>query len=65
MAEGNNESNDVVMQCAGCGVKEGDDDIKLRNALLVRRQMPKGHRPKHKKECKKRAAELHSGVTSM
>ena len=59
--------SDEIMQCAGCGVKEGGD-IKLRNCTacyLVRYcgvKCQKGHRPKHKKECKKRAAELRDEI---
>ena len=51
------------MLCASCGTAEGDD-IKLKNCTacyLVRYcgvKCQKDHRPKHKKECKKRAAEL-------
>ena len=62
MAEEDNSESDEVMQCAGCGVKEGDDDIKLRNCTachMVRYcgvKCQRGHWPKHKKECK-RAAE--------
>ncbi len=50
--------------CAGCGVKE-DDDIKLKDCsacYLVRYcgvDCQRKHRPHHKQECKKRAAELH------
>ena len=52
-----------MMLCASCGTAEGDD-IKLRNCTacyLVRYcsvKCQKDHRPKHKKECKKRAAEI-------
>jgi tetratricopeptide (TPR) repeat protein len=61
------ESDKEIIQCAGCGVKEGGD-IKLRNCTacyLVRYcgvKCQKEHRPKHKKECKKRAAELRDEV---
>ena len=50
--------------CASCGIKE-NDDIKLKKCNgchLVRYcgvECQKEHRPKHKKECKKRAAELY------
>ena len=53
-----------MMFCASCGAAEGDD-IKLKKCTachLVRYcsvQCQKDHRPKHKKECKKRAAELY------
>ena len=57
------DEEDEVMLCASCGVA-GSDGIKLRNCTacyLVRYcsvKCQKEHRPKHKKECKKRAAEL-------
>ena len=56
-------SEEEDVGCAGCGVKE-DDDIKLKRCTacyLVRYcgvECQREHRPKHKKECKKRAAEL-------
>ena len=62
MAEDNTES-DEIMCCAGCGVKE-NDDIKLKKCTacyLVRYcgvKCQKEHWSKHKRECKKRAAEL-------
>mmetsp|Transcript_25958 Transcript_25958/g.52060 ORF Transcript_25958/g.52060 Transcript_25958/m.52060 type:complete len:306 (+) Transcript_25958:60-977(+) len=54
-------------RCASCGVAEGDD-IKLRNCTachLVKYcgvKCQKEHRPKHKRECKKRAAELRDEI---
>ena len=54
---------DAMQRCASCGIA-GGDDIKLKrcNAChLVKYcsvKCHKDHRPKHKKECKKRAAEL-------
>ena len=57
------ESDETMMFCASCG-KAGSDDIKLKNCtacFLVKYcsvKCQKDHRPKHKKECKKRAAEL-------
>ncbi len=53
--------NDVTL-CAGCGVKEGDD-IKLKKCAckLVKYcgvKCQREHWQKHKKECKKRMAEL-------
>ncbi len=54
---------DVMQRCASCGIA-GGDDIKLMKCTachLVRYcsvKCQKDHRPKHKKECKKRAAEL-------
>ena len=61
------ESDEESMQCAGCGVKEGDDDIKLMKCTacyLVRYcsvKCQRGHWPKHKKKCK-RAAELRDEI---
>ncbi len=55
--------DDEVELCASCGVAEGDD-IKLKRCtacFLVRYcsvKCQREHRPQHKKECKKRAAEL-------
>ena len=57
------KEEEEVMLCASCGVA-GGDDIKLKRCtacFLVRYcsvKCQKEHRPKHKKECKKRAAEL-------
>ena len=54
---------DTVHCCASCGIA-GVDDIKLKDCsacYLVRYcsvQCQRDHRPKHKKACKKRAAEL-------
>ena len=65
-ADSNNEEEVgevVILRCASCGTAE-KDDIKLRKCsacYLVRYcgvKCQKEHRPKHKKECKKRAAEL-------
>ena len=53
----------VVQQCASCGIA-GIDDVKLKDCSachLVKYcsvKCQKDHRPRHKKECKKRAAEL-------
>ena len=52
-----------VGSCASCGIKE-DDDIKLKICTACKSvrycgvECQKKHRPKHKKDCKKRAAEL-------
>ena len=57
------KSDEAMMFCASCGVA-GGDDIKLKKCTachLVKYcsvKCQKEHRPKHKKECKKRAAEL-------
>eukprot|EP00985_Skeletonema_marinoi_P020097 scaffold11772_cov183-Skeletonema_marinoi.AAC.16 len=61
------EAIDEDTCCASCGVAEGDD-IKLRNCTachLVKYcgvKCQKEHRPKHKRACKKRAAELHDDI---
>ena len=58
------EIDNTMMCCAACGITGGDDDIKLMKCTachLVRYcsvKCQKDHRPKHKKACKKRAAEL-------
>ncbi len=60
------ERMDTVQCCAGCGVKEdSDDDIKLLKnctaCYLVKYcsvKCQRNHRPKHKRACKKRVAEL-------
>ncbi len=55
--------SDVVMCCACCG-KPADDDIKLKICTACKLvkycsvECQKNHRPKHKKACKKKAAEL-------
>jgi len=53
--------DDDMLKCANCG-KDGDG-LKLCNACKEVRYCSvacqKNHRPKHKKHCKKRAAELH------
>ncbi len=60
----NVDNNEVDMLCcASCGIAE-NDDVKLKNCAacyLVRYcsvNCQKNHRPKHKRDCKKRAAEL-------
>ena len=61
------ESDETMMFCASCGTA-GSDDIKLKNCTacyLVKYcsvKCQKDHRSKHKKECKKRAAELHNEI---
>ena len=63
MSAATKEDGEEVILCASCGTAESDD-IKLKNCTacyLVRYcsvKCQKAHRPKHKKECKKRAAEL-------
>mmetsp|Transcript_20346 Transcript_20346/g.31834 ORF Transcript_20346/g.31834 Transcript_20346/m.31834 type:complete len:311 (+) Transcript_20346:148-1080(+) len=57
------EDKNEMMCCASCGIS-GVDDVKLKNCTacyLVRYcsiTCQKTHRPKHKRECRKRAAEL-------
>ena len=59
------EESDTMQHCASCGTAGGDDiNIKLKRCngcYLVRYcsvKCQKEHWPKHKRECKKRAAEL-------
>eukprot|EP00984_Skeletonema_dohrnii_P025896 scaffold15127_cov87-Skeletonema_dohrnii-CCMP3373.AAC.2 len=60
-------ASNIMMYCAACGIG-GAGDIKLKNCTacnLVRYcsvKCQKEHRPKHKKECKKRAAELRDEI---
>eukprot|EP00984_Skeletonema_dohrnii_P025439 scaffold14600_cov150-Skeletonema_dohrnii-CCMP3373.AAC.7 len=55
---------DTMMCCASCGITAEVDDIKLKNCTacyLVKYcgiKCQKEHRPKHKRECKRRATEL-------
>ena len=60
----NVDNNEVdTLCCASCGIAE-NDDVKLKNCAacyLVRYcsvNCQKNHRPKHKRDCKKCAAEL-------
>ena len=60
---------DSVSRCANCGVKEGDGDgVKLKQCSachLVRYcsvKCQKEHRPKHKRECKRRMAEMRDEI---
>ena len=61
------KSDDTMMFCASCGTAESDD-IKLKKCTacyLVKYcsvKCQKEHRSKHKKECKKRAAELYDEI---
>eukprot|EP00986_Skeletonema_menzelii_P005699 scaffold2115_cov108-Skeletonema_menzelii.AAC.1 len=61
------EDGDTMLCCASCGIA-GGDDIKLKNCTachLVKYcsdECQKEHRPKHKKECKKRSAELRDEI---
>ena len=62
-ADNNGAEEEEILRCASCG-GVGGDNVKLRNCSachLVRYcgvKCQKEHRPKHKKECRKRAAEL-------
>jgi len=57
------EASNMMMFCAACGIA-GGDDIKLKKCTACKSvrycgvKCQKEHRPQHKKECKKRAAEL-------
>ena len=58
--------DDMLLCCASCGVA-GDDDTKLKKCAceLVRYcgvKCQRDHRPQHKKECKKRVAELRDEI---
>ncbi len=58
---------DKILRCAGCGIAEGDDvELKRCNGCYLVRycgvKCQKEHRPKHKKDCKKRAAELRDEI---
>jgi len=65
MMSGGEESDDkvVIMCCASCGIT-ANDDIKLKKCTACKCvrycgvKCQKEHRPQHKKECKKRAAEI-------
>jgi len=69
MSADNSGAGDSMMMCccASCGVAEADD-VKLKNCTacyLVKYcsiKCQKDHRPKHKRACKKRAAELHDEI---
>eukprot|EP00984_Skeletonema_dohrnii_P012557 scaffold5111_cov84-Skeletonema_dohrnii-CCMP3373.AAC.6 len=64
---GAEESDDMMMCCAACGIA-GVDDIKLKDCSACKLvkycgvKCQKDHRPQHKKECKKRAAELRDEI---
>ena len=55
--------NDLMMYCASCGIA-GVDDIKLMTCTACKFvrycsvKCQKEHRPQHKRECKRRAAEI-------
>jgi len=61
------DQNNIMMCCAACGTAEADD-IKLMRCTACKSvrycsvKCQKDHRPKHKNECKKRAAELRDEI---
>ena len=61
------ETIDDTSMCASCGIAEGDD-VKLKNCTachLVKYcgvKCQREHRSKHKRECKKRAAEIRDEI---
>ena len=61
------EKKDTMMCCASCGKAEGDD-VQLRTCTACKSvrycgvTCQRNHRPKHKKACKKRAAELRDEI---
>ena len=67
MSEGKDDDTNTIMFCASCGTADGGG-VKLKKCTachLVRYcsvKCQKDHRPKHKRECKKRAAELHDEI---
>jgi len=64
MMSGGEESDDkMIMCCASCGIAANDDNkLKQCNACYLVRycgvKCQKEHRPHHKRECKKRVAEI-------
>jgi len=58
------DTEDILPICANCG-KDGEENSRLKKCgacMMVKycsRECQTAHRPKHKKECKKQAAELH------
>ena len=64
MSDNNGEDDMMMLMCTSCGITAEVDDVKLKNCNdcdLVRYcsiKCQKEHRPKHKRACKKRAAEL-------
>jgi len=64
MSTADNDDDNIVSVCANCGKGE-EETSKLKNCTACKmvkycsRECQIAHRPQHKKECKKRAAELH------
>jgi hypothetical protein len=67
MVSANKEPDDDMMCCASCGVAEVDDK-KLKKCTACKSvrycsvECQKKHRPKHKRACKNRAAELRDEI---
>ena len=61
------DDTSTMLRCANCGAAEGDD-IKLKTCTACKSvrycgvKCQKKHRPKHKKACKERAAELRDEI---
>jgi tetratricopeptide (TPR) repeat protein len=61
------EAEEMMMCCASCGIA-GVDDIKLKKCTACKSvrycsvTCQRDHRPQHKRECKKRAAELRDEI---
>ena len=62
------DTTKIMLCCASCGKAQGDDDIQLRTCTACKSvkycgvTCQRNHRPKHKKACKKRAAELRDEI---
>jgi hypothetical protein len=67
-AEVESKGSDSMLCCASCGIAGVDDIIKLKTCdgcKFIRYcsvTCQRDHRPKHKRECKKRAAELRNEI---
>ena len=67
MSTNNVEIDTMMLCCASCGIGE-NDEIKLKTCTACKSvrycsvKCQKDHRPKHKNECKKRAAELRDKI---
>jgi len=64
-SDDNNNNKNNMSCCANCGKTEEDGNTTLKACVACKmvkycnRECQINHRPKHKEECKKRAAELH------
>jgi len=60
-----NDKTDILSVCANCGKGEEESGGKLKSCAACKlvkycsRECQQAHRPQHKKECRKRAKELH------